>query len=98
MTAFGASLKEIITALSQDEKLYEICRALFALREGTAIEIARQAGLPVEVAYEKLCRLEELGLAKVVPISCEHEEISPARHYYLSAKGYANRRLLAAVA
>jgi DNA-binding IclR family transcriptional regulator len=93
MNALYERLPQIINELYNDRELRLVFRALWHLREGTTLEIAKQAGVNPETALEKLRRLAELGLAKALP---EQEE--RFRHYYLSSQAYANRDVLAGVA
>jgi len=93
-----AILNENLRAtLFQDKELALIFRMLLHLREGTTIEIARLAGVTQEVAFEKLCCLSKLGLAKALPVRLNHEGMPPVRHYYVTSQAYANRELLAGV-
>lgn len=94
MNALYERLPQIINELYNDRELRLVFRALWHLREGTTLEIAKQAGVNPETALEKLRRLAELGLAKALPVQQEEG----FRHYYLSSQAYANRDLLAGVA
>lgn len=97
MAILNNTLRDIFRELSQDEDLRKVCASLYDLREGTTIEIAQHAAVESKVAYKKLYRLSELGLAKMVPSRQEHEEIPSVPRYYLSSQAYANEKLFSAV-
>lgn len=72
------SKPKILAKLILNPNLNLVWKAIRSLREGTVIQLAREAAVKKQIASKYLLKLEEWGLVGRVSTD----------HYYLTSKGY----------